>query len=136
MKRYIIIAGVNGAGKSTLFTLIEPLSRIEKINLDDLVRKIGDWRDQRNVIKAGKTVVRQINNYFENGISFSQETTLCGRSILRNIKRAKMFGYKIELHYVGLDSAELAKQRIRHRVMHGGHGISDKDVERRYIESF
>lgn len=43
---------------------------------------------------------------------------------------------EIELHYVGLESIELAKQRIAYRVAHGGHGIPDADVERRYVESF
>ena len=40
------------------------------------------------------------------------------------------------MHYVGLDSIELAKQRIASRVASGGHGIPEKDVERRYEESF
>jgi predicted ABC-type ATPase len=77
MKRYVLLAGVNGAGKSTLFSLIPSLSEISKINLDDTVRTIGDWRDAKAVIRAGKLVVCRINDYFDNGISFSQETTLC-----------------------------------------------------------
>lgn len=46
-----------------------------------------------------------------------------------------MLDYQIELHYVGVDSVEIAKQRIAHRVSCGGHGIPDADVERRYVES-
>ena len=45
-------------------------------------------------------------------------------------------GYKIELHYVGVDSVNIAKERIAYRVSKGGHGIPDADVERRYMESF
>lgn len=45
------------------------------------------------------------------------------------------FGYWIELHYVGVDSPEIAKQRIAERVKMGGHGIPDKDVEKRFGES-
>ena len=30
---------------------------------------------------------------------------------------------------------EIAKERIAYRVAHGGHGIPDEDVERRYVES-
>jgi predicted ABC-type ATPase len=40
------------------------------------------------------------------------------------------------MHYVGVDSVEIAKDRIKSRVENGGHGIPDKDVERRYINSF
>jgi predicted ABC-type ATPase len=43
---------------------------------------------------------------------------------------------EIELHYVGVESVDIAKKRIAYRVEHGGHGIPDEDVERRYIESF
>lgn len=72
---------------------------------------------------------------FNAGNSFSQETTLCGRSILRNIQRAKDLGYCIEMHYVGLDSADTAKKRVENRVKCGGHGIPDADIERRYVET-
>ena len=55
---------------------------------------------------------------------------------LKNIDTALNEGYVVELHYVGVDSVDIAKQRIAYRVEHGGHGIPDKDVERRYTESF
>lgn len=54
---------------------------------------------------------------------------------MRNIEKAKKLGYFVELHYVGVDSAETAKERIAYRVRQGGHGIPDADVERRYVES-
>ena len=60
---------------------------------------------------------------------------LCGKSIIRNIDYARKNDYQIELHYVGVESVEIAKERIAYRVAHGGHGIPDKDVERRYKES-
>ena len=62
MKRYVILAGVNGAGKSTLFSILTSLSEIEKINLDEIVREIGDWRDIHAVVEAGKIVIRRMNN--------------------------------------------------------------------------
>jgi predicted ABC-type ATPase len=135
MKKYVLIAGVNGAGKSTLYSSEEKLWSIEKINLDEVVRSIGDWHNSDDVVKAGKIVLKRIDEYFNRGISFSQETTLCGKSIMKDIDRARSLGYLVEMYYVGLKSPELAKERIKYRVLQGGHGISDKDVERRYIES-
>lgn len=135
MRKYVILAGVNGAGKSTLFSTIPSLNEIEKINLDEVVRENGDWRNVSDVSRAGKLVVRRINDYFEKGISFSQETTLCGKSIFRNILRAKELGYVIEMHFVGVDSVDIAKERVKQRVEKGGHGIPEKDIERRYVES-
>ena len=136
IKKYVLIAGVNGAGKSTLYQTLESLKMLERVNTDEIVRSFGDWRNSADVFKAGKMAIRKIDMCFQNGISFNQETTLCGNSILRNIDKAKSLGYQIELHYVGVESAEIAKQRIAYRVAHGGHGIPDADVERRYAESF
>jgi predicted ABC-type ATPase len=135
MKKYVLLAGVNGAGKSTLFSLISSIGNIEKVNLDDTVRKLGDWRDVKAVTQAGKIVIKQINDCFSKGVSFSQETTLCGKNIIKNIQRAKKLGYYVEIHYVGLNSADIAKLRVKSRVAKGGHGIPDADIERRYNES-
>ena len=54
----------------------------------------------------------------------------------RNILKAKQLGYFIELHYVGVDSVEIAKDRVKHRVQQGGHGIPESDIEKRYEETF
>lgn len=135
MKKYVLIAGVNGAGKSTLYQTLESLQSMPRINIDEIVREFGDWKNPTDVAKAGKIAVSLIKKYFEKGVSFNQETTLCGKSILENIRYAKHLGYEIELHYIGIDSPELAKERIAYRVAHGGHGIPDKDVDRRFLES-
>lgn len=136
MKKYIIIAGVNGAGKSTLYQMYDEFKDMPRINVDELVRDIGDWKNVRDVFAAGKIAVRNISKYLEAGITFNQETTLCGNSIIRNIMKAKENGYFIELHYVGLESAEIAKERVNYRVERGGHGIPEADIERRYVETF
>ena len=134
-KRYILFAGVNGAGKTTLYQANPQLRDMPRINLDEIVRSIGTWKNPADVQEAGMQAVRLIDTYFKEGISFNQETTLCGNAIMRYIQRAKMEEYEVELHYVGLDSAETAKARVRQRVRDGGHGVADVDIERRYEES-
>ncbi len=136
MKKYILIAGANGVGKSTLYESISELKDVKRVNVDELVRKIGSWKNNEDVVNAGKMAVKHIEEYFREGISFNQETTLCGKSILKNIARAKELDYFVETHYIGVDNVNIAKQRIAYRVANGGHGISDEDVERRYQQSF
>lgn len=102
----------------------------------EIVKELGDWRDISNVIDAGRKAVKLIDKYFLEKVSFNQETTLCGKSIIRNIQKAKKLGYVIELHYVGVDSVGIAKERVEKRVSMGGHGIPIKDIEKRYEESF
>lgn len=136
MKKYIIIAGVNGAGKSTLYHMIDHLHNMPRVNLDDEVRKIGNWKNSQDVFYAGITAASMLKRLLAGEEDFNQETTLCGRTILANIKKAKQNGFYIEVHFVGLSSVELAKERVQHRVTKGGHGIPETDIERRYDEGF
>lgn len=136
MARYVLIAGVNGAGKSTLYYSLHDIQDFPRVNMDEIIRSFGDWRNPSDVMKAGRMAVQQIKHCLSLGISFNQETTLCGNSIIKNINVAKEKGYQIEVHYIGLETPELAKERVYQRVLAGGHGISEKDIERRYRESF
>ena len=68
-------------------------------------------------------------------MSFNQETTLSGKSIIKNIRFAKENGFHIVMNYVGVKDPEVAKERVRIRVSKGGHGIPDEDIERRYDDS-
>ena len=45
MKKYVIIAGVNGAGKSTLYQTDDNLKGLSRVNVDEIVREIGDWKN-------------------------------------------------------------------------------------------
>jgi predicted ABC-type ATPase len=136
MKRYIIFAGVNGAGKSTLYQTFPKYQHMPRINTDEILKTFGDWKITGDVMKAGKMAVQELNRCLSAEISFNQETTLCGKTIFKTIEKARNQGYYVELYYVGVDSVELAKQRIAYRVSKGGHGIPDEDVEKRYLETF
>lgn len=111
-EKYILIAGVNGAGKSTLYQILNSLKHMNRVNTDEILREFGDWRNSSDIIKAGKIAVNKIKENFEKEISFNKETTLCGNSILKNIDIAKSRGYEVEVHYVGVETVEIAKQRI------------------------
>ncbi|NBI92468.1 hypothetical protein D3Z45_18305 [Lachnospiraceae bacterium] len=93
MKKYILVAGVNGAGKSTLYQSLQSLHDIPRVNTDEILREFGDWRNMTDVMTAGKMAVKKIAKYFNEDIAFNQETTLCGKSILSNIAKAKKRGY-------------------------------------------
>lgn len=136
MKKYVLIAGVNGAGKSTLYQILPGLQSMPRVNTDEILKAFGDWKNTADVMTAGKMAVKKIQQYFSEGVSFNQETTLCGRTSINHVKRAKKEGYFVELHYIGVESADIAKKRVADRVKQGGHGISEKDIERRYTDTF
>ena len=134
---YLIFAGCNGCGKSTLYnSAYSDSSDFPRVNSDEALKAFnGNWRLGSDRMKADRITVKQVREYFSQKISFCQETTLCGKSIIQNISLARNEGYDINLYYVGVESAELAKERIKNRVANGGHGIPDKDVDRRYLET-
>lgn len=137
MQTYTIFAGVNGAGKTSIYESIyyDENKSEKRINTDEMVARIGYWKDKNLQIKCAREAVNLIKQYICEGTSFNQETTLCGKSIINNITLAKEKGFYIVMNYVGVDNPEIAKERVRIRVNKGGHGIPDKDIERRYYDS-
>lgn len=136
MKKYILIAGVNGAGKSTLYQSLPSLKKMPRVNTDEIVRTFGRWSNINDTTIAGKIAAERVHNYFNADVTFNQETTLCGSSIIRNIITAKEKSYYIELHYISVENVDIAKNRVKERVAKGGHGIPDEGIERRYAETF
>lgn len=136
-KNLYLFAGVNGVGKSTMYNsqIEEGIKQSIRINTDEIVRTFGDWKNNADQIKAAKIAIQLRNHCFEEGKSFNEETTLTGKTILKTIDRAKELGYKIYLYYIGVDSPEIAKERVRNRVLKGGHDISSEVIEKRYYES-
>ena len=137
MPTYTIFAGVNGAGKTSIYKSIYYYENKDekRINTDEMVARLGSWKDNNLQIKCAREAVKLIRKYISEGISFNQETTLAGRSIIRNIEIAKQKGYYIVINYIGVSSPEVAKERVRIRVRNGGHGIPDEDIQRRYYDS-
>ena len=138
-KNFYIFAGVNGAGKSSLYKLTSTFDKNsdfgERINTDEIVNKIGNWKNAADQIKASKMAIKMRKDFIKKGISFNQETTLTGNTILKAIEEAKKNGYKILMAYVGVENPEIAKDRVKIRVNKGGHDIPAEKIEERYYKS-
>ncbi|MCL1995459.1 MAG: AAA family ATPase [Defluviitaleaceae bacterium] len=140
LKTYALFAGVNGAGKSTFFRQLSKNSNIDlgtRINADEIVQKYfnHDWQNAMVQIKAGKQTIKLFRECLNGEKSFNQETTLTGKTIIRNIQQAKEKGFKIAFYYVGLENVQLSIDRVANRVKDGGHGIPTADLLRRYDNS-
>ena len=85
--------------------------------------------------QAGREAVRQRRAAVGAGRPLVVETTLAGHGVLRLMAVARRAGYRIELHYVSVDSPEQALTRIRTRVAQGGHDVPEADVRRRFARS-
>ena len=130
-KVYTIIGGVNGTGKSS-FTGANKYDNINSGVIID-VDKITAL-NKVFPIEGGKIAIDCINNCLEEGLSFTQETTLAGHKTENTAARARELGYFICLNYIGLDTPEECLKRIYNRVARGGHSIGEVDVRRRFAE--
>lgn len=137
MKSYTIFAGVNGAGKTSIYKSIyyNENKDEKRINTDEMVARIGSWEDANLQIKCAREAVKLIKKYISEGVSFNQETTLSGKSIIKNINLAKQNGFCVVMNYIGVENVAIAKERVKIRVSKGGHGIPSEAIERRYIDS-
>jgi predicted ABC-type ATPase len=51
------------------------------------------------------------------------------------VDRLRRDGWRVDLIYLALPSAEMSRLRVAERVAHGGHAIPEADIERRFPRS-
>ncbi len=134
-KNLYIIAGANGSGKSTLASELLPYENLEYLNADDIAKEICPENIESVKIRAGKIVLDKLAKLLDKHKSFAIETTLSGKNHIKTIEKAKALEYKITLIYSYLDSPILCENRIKIRVLNGGHDIPKEDIERRFYRS-
>jgi len=134
-KRLYIIAGCNGAGKTTASYTILPeiLDCKEFINADEIAKGLSPFQPEKVAFEAGRIMLNRINELLLNGRSFAFETTLATKSYKNKIIEAQEKGYQTTLLFFWLRTIELAKERVKTRVLEGGHDIPPKIIERRYL---
>ncbi len=132
-----IFAGINGAGKTTLYykELENGTDLGRRINIDEIVQAIGDWKNPSDQTRASKIALKHRTLCLENLYTFNIETTLSGKGILALVKKALQLNYDVNLFYVGLENSELAKDRVAIRMLKGGHFVDNKTIDRRYPKS-
>ncbi|MDR3339111.1 MAG: zeta toxin family protein [Candidatus Symbiothrix sp.] len=134
-KNLYIIAGCNGAGKTTASFTILPkiLDCKEFVNADEIARGLSPFQPEKVSIEAGRIMLHRINDLLNENESFAFETTLATRSYKNTISEAKAKGYNVTLLFFWLQTIDLAKERVRTRVLEGGHNIDTDVIERRYL---
>jgi predicted ABC-type ATPase len=133
-KKLYIIAGCNGAGKTTAsFNILpEMLNCQEFVNADEIARGISPFHPENVALEAGRIMLNRIDELIREGSDFAFETTLATRSFQHTISKAKSKGYSVMLLFFWLNSIDLAKDRVKQRVLEGGHFIDQNTITRRY----
>lgn len=131
-----IIGGCNGAGKSTLARELLPRIGIERfLNADLIAKGLSPVNPALAAFAAGRRLLEEAHGLISSGGSFAIESTLSGKTYAKLLRAAQARGYQVLLHYVRIDSPAQAVQRVRLRVLTGGHDVPEEDIRRRYDRS-
>ena len=134
-KKAYIIAGPNGSGKTTFAREFIKETGLSFVNADEIAMSLSPENLEKVRVRAGKTFFQNIENLIAKNSSFVVETTLSGKYFIDILNNLKTNGYKTEVVYIFLESAEEAVRRIRVRVEKGGHSVPVKDILRRFPRS-
>lgn len=132
--KLFIIAGCNGAGKTTAsFTVLPEVFGCRNfVNADEIAHGLSPQNPGNVAINAGRIMLGRIEKLLKSRQTFAIETTLATRSYQSLIRKAHAMGYIVELIYVWLCNVGIACERVKRRVIEGGHDIPDDIIERRY----
>ena len=83
-------------------------------------------------IRAGRTMLEEIDRHAASGASFAFETTLSGHTYLKRIEAWRAAGFEVELVFLSLHSPEEAIARVAARVRQGGHNVAANVIRRRF----
>lgn len=134
MPNLFMIGGPNGAGKTTsAFDLLPDLLDCkEYVNADAIAAALSPFDPESTAIQSGKLMLKRIHELAENKVDFAFETTLSARSFVPFLKKCTSQSYIINLVFMWVNSPEIAIQRVKDRVMNGGHNIPEPVIRRRY----
>lgn len=134
-KNLYIISGCNGAGKTTAsFTMLpEILDCKEFVNADEIAKGLSPFQPEKVSFEAGRIMLNRINELFLANETFAFETTLATKTYKSKILEAQQNNYKVSLLFFWLNNVDLAIDRVKTRVMEGGHNIPKDVIRRRYI---
>ena len=138
---FLIVAGPNGSGKSSTYldTDIEAYGRSVWIINPDLLAARIRIVEGLDLDPANLEAVRRIETWLEASIAAHQtvgvETVLSTPKYRRLVEKAKQLGFEVRFIYVLLDSPQRNVERVRLRVMKGGHDVSTEKVIERHVRS-
>lgn len=136
-----LFAGPNGSGKSTAYSagrLEDEISRIWIVNPDLLTATIQVIEGQ-DLSTANLAAVTRMESWLDATLSVHRsvgvETVLSTEKYRRLVEKARSLGFRVRLTYVLLDSPERNVERVKLRVLKGGHDVPAEKIVARYWRS-
>jgi predicted ABC-type ATPase len=132
-----VIAGPNGVGKTTFADryLPQTIRELEFVNADLIARGISPYAPDAAAMEAGRMALTRIRHLIAERRSFTWETTMSGRTAVAWLKSAKESGYELKCYFLWAKNVETTLNRIRQRVVEGGHNIEPEVSRRRFYKT-
>jgi len=134
-----VIAGVNGAGKSSIAGKTLRKEGGEYFNPDEIARQLmnedASLTQHDANVEAWNMGFKQLNDAISRNVDYSFETTLGGNSITECLLKAMQQGIQVRVFYCGLASVSLHIERVKNRVLQGGHDIPEELIHKRFTSS-
>jgi predicted ABC-type ATPase len=128
-----MIAGPNGSGKTTLTKkMLEfGVDLGVYINPDEIAASfVGDYN---NRVRAAQVEADRLRDgCILAGQSFAFETVMSHRSKIEVLTRAKSAGFDVALYFVSTSDPRINVDRVRSRVLLGGHDVPTDKIAERY----
>lgn len=127
----VMVAGPNGSGKSTLIAklrqaLPDGVPQLY-VNADDLQR-----RHHLDVHEAQQQAQSLRDAAIAQGDDLMFETVMSHPSKVAELQRARLHGYRVVVHLVATQDADINVHRVALRVAAGGHDVPPERTRARY----
>lgn len=134
-RQLIIVGGPNGAGKTTF--ALEDLARRGGVYLgaDAIAAELSPGDPAAAAIEAARLFIERFDQLVQTEQRLIVESTLAGKSLARMISTAASLGFQVEMNFMFIDSADLSLNRVRQRVLNGGHDVPETDIRRRFART-
>lgn len=132
--RLVVIAGPNGSGKSTITTNFQSKKLIpgKYINADVIELSLTEPNLTTKSYQAAIIAEEQRQICIRQKESFTFETVMSHPSKLEIMRQAVKEGYQVELIFVATSNVEVNIDRVKQRVLEGGHDVPTNKIRERY----
>lgn len=131
-----MFSGPNGSGKSTITSLFQnqPGFPQKYINPDEIALTLGG-DTMSKAYQASAIAAQERFECIEKKKSFSFETVMSHPSKLAILETAREAGFETQVIFVSTDNPLTNVERVRKRVVDGGHNVPENKVVSRYHRS-
>lgn len=124
---------INGLQQSTLLMSQGLNKDIAKLIISDNVIRFDEVPlNSYHASAISELITNQLINKMQ---SFSIESVMSHKSKIDLLKKAQENGFRTYLYYVATDDPIVNVERVKNRVLQGGHNVDEDKIKQRYVRS-